>query len=165
MLGKITKKENTNNELIRNLFSVNGVESIFLGKDFISINKLDEVDWDEIKHIVISLINDFYSSGKNYVIEKDINEIKLDLVHLHVNNFGKINSKQFPSVIELTFSKRIYNKKRPEGDYMFPVNNLDQPNNFSKEDLKNNKEFESGLFLVIYSFIVSAAIIPLFIAV
>ena len=33
----------------------------FLGKDFISINKLDEVDWDDIKHIVISLINDFYS--------------------------------------------------------------------------------------------------------
>jgi len=71
----------------------------------------------------------------NY-IHKFINEIKLDLVHLHVNNFGKINSKQFPSVIELTFSKRIYNKKRLEGDYIFPVNNLDQPNNFSKEDLK-----------------------------
>ena len=36
---EITKKDDTNNELIRNLLSVNGVEGIFLSKDFISINK------------------------------------------------------------------------------------------------------------------------------
>ena len=58
---EITKKDETNNELVRNLLSVNGVEGIFLGKDFISINKHDDIPWDEIKHIVISLINDFYS--------------------------------------------------------------------------------------------------------
>ena len=69
---EITKKDETNNELIRNLLSVNGVEGIFLGKDFISINKNDEISWDEIKHIVISLINDFYSSGKDFVIENSI---------------------------------------------------------------------------------------------
>ena len=68
---EITKKDKTNNELIKNLLSVRGVEGIFLGKDFISINKLDEVDWDEIKHIIISLINDFYSSGRNCVIQKN----------------------------------------------------------------------------------------------
>ena len=50
--------------------SVNGVEGIFLSKDFISINKYDDTSWDEIKHIVISLINDFYSSGKEFVIDK-----------------------------------------------------------------------------------------------
>ena len=71
---EITNKDETNNELIRNLLSVNGVESIFLGKDFISINKDKKTQWDEIKHIVISLINDFYSSGKKSVIEKDLNE-------------------------------------------------------------------------------------------
>tara|TARA_Y100000816_G_C26077930_1_gene567671 strand:- start:430 stop:972 length:543 start_codon:yes stop_codon:yes gene_type:complete len=71
---EITQKDQTNNELIKNLFSVNGVESIFLGKDFISINKYDNVKWDEIKHIVISMINDFYSSGKEYVIEKSLKE-------------------------------------------------------------------------------------------
>ena len=71
---EITNKDETNNELIRNLLSVNGVQGIFLGKDFISINKDEKTQWEDIKHIVISLINDFYSSGKNYVIEKDINE-------------------------------------------------------------------------------------------
>ena len=40
---EITKKDNINNELIRNLLSVNGVEGIFLGKDFISINKYDDL--------------------------------------------------------------------------------------------------------------------------
>ena len=53
------KKDETNNELIRNLLSINGVEGIFLGRDFISINKYDDIEWDELKHIVISLINDF----------------------------------------------------------------------------------------------------------
>ena len=67
---EITKKDNIKNDLIKNLISVNGVEGIFLGKDFISINKYDEISWDEIKHIVISLINDFYSGGKDFVIDK-----------------------------------------------------------------------------------------------
>ena len=71
---EVSKKDETTNELIRNLLSVNGVETIFLGKDFISINKYDDISWDEIKHIVISLINDFYSSGKECVIDKSLNE-------------------------------------------------------------------------------------------
>ena len=37
---EITKKEDTNNDLAKNLLSINGVESIFLGNDFISIKCL-----------------------------------------------------------------------------------------------------------------------------
>ena len=55
---EIFKKDDVKNELIRNLMSVNGVEGIFLSKDFISINKYEDTSWDEIKHIAISLIND-----------------------------------------------------------------------------------------------------------
>ena len=69
---EITKKDDTNNELIRNLLSVNGVEGIFLGKDFISINKYDNSTWDEIKHVAISLINDFYQNGNECVIDKEL---------------------------------------------------------------------------------------------
>ena len=71
---EITQKDQTNNELVKNLLSINGVEGIFLGKDFISINKYDDTSWDEIKHIVISLINDFYSSGKECVVENTLIE-------------------------------------------------------------------------------------------
>ncbi len=68
---EITKKDNIKNELVRNIMSISGVEGIFLSKDFISINKHENISWDEIKHIVISLINDFYSGDKNFVIDKD----------------------------------------------------------------------------------------------
>ncbi len=71
---EVTKNDNVNNELIKNIFSVDGVESIFLSKDFISVNKHDESSWDDIKHIVISHINEFYASGKEFVINNDLNE-------------------------------------------------------------------------------------------
>ena len=71
---EIIKKEEANNELVRNLLSINGVTGIFLGTDFLSINKSENIDWEDIKHIVISLINDFYSNGKEFVIDKNLDE-------------------------------------------------------------------------------------------
>ena len=71
---EITNKDDTQNELVRNLLSINGVEGVFLGEDFISINKNDDFKWDEIKHIVISFINDYYLSGKEFVIDKNIKD-------------------------------------------------------------------------------------------
>ena len=73
---EITKKEDTDNELVRNLLSINGVTGVFLGADFLSINKKEEVIWEDIKHIVISLINDFYSTGKEFVIANELFEEK-----------------------------------------------------------------------------------------
>ena len=71
---EITKKDEVRNELVKNILSIKGVEGIFLGKDFISVNKYDEIPWEEIKHIIISFINEFYSSGKDFVIDKNLNE-------------------------------------------------------------------------------------------
>ena len=95
---EITRKDETNNELVRNILSVNGVEGIFLGKDFISINKYDDISWDEIKHIIISLINDFYSSGKEYVIEKDLNEETKDLKEIEKKIVKLLDEKIRPAV-------------------------------------------------------------------
>jgi Fe-S cluster biogenesis protein NfuA len=95
---EITKKDNIKNELIRNLISVNGVEGIFLSKDFISINKYDEVSWDEIKHIVISLINDFYSSGKDFVIDKSPFEIDQSLGEIEKKIVKILDEKIRPAV-------------------------------------------------------------------
>ena len=95
---EITKKEDTNNELARNLLSINGVEGIFLGNDFISINKKENVSWDEIKHIVISLINDFYSSGKDFVIDKNLNEAHEDLEEIEKKIIKILDQKIRPAV-------------------------------------------------------------------
>ena len=76
----ITNKDQISNGLVKNILSVNGVEGVFLGQDFLSVNKSDQTKWDEIKHIVISLINDFYSNGNEFVIDENIRqeEIRLD---------------------------------------------------------------------------------------
>ena len=71
---EINNKDEIENELVKNILSVKGVESIFLGQDFISVNKNDQTKWDDIKHIVISLINDFYSDGKDFVIDENVKE-------------------------------------------------------------------------------------------
>jgi len=73
---EVTKKEDTDSELVRNLLSINGVTGVFLGADFLSINKKEDIIWDDIKHIVISLINDFYATGKKFVIENELFEEK-----------------------------------------------------------------------------------------
>ena len=67
---ELSKKEDTNNDLLRNILSINGVESIFLGDDFLSVNKNEKIEWEDIKHIVISLINEFYSSNKDVILDK-----------------------------------------------------------------------------------------------
>ena len=95
---EINSKDETNNDLIRNLLSVNGVEGIFLSKDFISINKYDDVSWDEIKHIVISLINDFYSSGKECVIDKSLKEENENLQEIEKKIVKILNEKIRPAV-------------------------------------------------------------------
>ncbi len=95
---EITKKDETNNELVRNLLSINGVEGIFLGKDFISINKYDDIEWEEIKHIVISLINDFYSSGKEYVVENDLEKNFENLKEIEKKIIQILDQKIRPAV-------------------------------------------------------------------
>jgi len=95
---EITKKDNIQNELIRNILSINGVEGIFLSKDFISVNKYDEISWDEIKHIVISLINDFYASGKEFVINKDLNDTTENLKEIEKKIVQILDQKIRPAV-------------------------------------------------------------------
>jgi Fe-S cluster biogenesis protein NfuA len=95
---EITKKDDVKNDLIRNLMSINGVEGIFLSKDFISINKYDDTSWEEIKHIVISLINDFYSSGKEFIIDKSPYEVDENLGEIEKKIVQILDQKIRPAV-------------------------------------------------------------------
>ena len=64
-------KDQTDNNLIRDILSIDGVESVFLGIDFLSVNKSANTEWEDIKHIVISLINDFFAQGNNFILDKN----------------------------------------------------------------------------------------------
>ena len=88
---EITEKNKVNNDLIRNILSINGVNGIFLGSDFISINKKNNISWEDIKHVAISLINEYYEMGNEFVldnkpfaqnIEKDLIEIEKKIIEI-----------------------------------------------------------------------------------
>ena len=73
---EINNKDEVNNDLIRNILSINGVTGIFLGEDFLSVNKKENTNWEDVKHIVISLINEFYSDGKEFILDKKLDNKK-----------------------------------------------------------------------------------------
>ena len=95
---EITVKSDFQNELVRNILSINGVKSIFLGQDFISVNKNDLIKWDEIKHIVISLINDFYADGKEFVIDENVKEVNKGLNEIEEKIVKILDQKIRPAV-------------------------------------------------------------------
>ena len=95
---EITKKEKTNNNFIRELLSVAGVEGVYLGADFISINKNANSSWDDIKHIIISLINDFYSNGNDFVVDKNLNEAGENLKDIEKKIVKLLEEKIRPAV-------------------------------------------------------------------
>ena len=95
---EITKKDGINNDLVRNILSINGVEGVFLGEDFISVNKNDLNKWDDIKHIVISFINDFYSDGKQFVIDENLDDSTLHLEEIEQKIVKILNEKIRPAV-------------------------------------------------------------------
>ena len=96
---ELMKKEDTNNNLLRNILSVNGVESIFLGDDFLSVNKNEKINWEDIKHIVISLINEFYSDGKDVILDKVlVSDKKKDFKEIEEKIIKILETKIKPAV-------------------------------------------------------------------
>ena len=68
---EITDKNKSDNELVKNILSINGVTGIFLAKNFLSVNKDEKTNWEDLKHIIISFINDYYGSGNEIVIDSN----------------------------------------------------------------------------------------------
>ena len=96
---EINNKDEVNNDLIRNILSINGVTGIFLGEDFLSVNKKENTNWEDVKHIVISLINEFYSDGKKFIIDKKLdNEKHVDFDEIEKQIIKILDTKIKPAV-------------------------------------------------------------------
>ncbi len=73
---EFTAKDQTENGLIKGILSMKEVNMVFLGQDFITVKKTEQILWKEIKPKIISLINDYYLKDnvsildKNYVKQK-----------------------------------------------------------------------------------------------
>jgi len=46
---------------------------VFFGEDFITVKKEKNLNWENLKHGIISEINDYYSKGNKVVVEKNLN--------------------------------------------------------------------------------------------
>ena len=108
--GKVefAKKDETSNELIRNILSINGVTGIFLSEDFLSVKKDEKKEWEEIKHIIIAFINEFYAEGNKYVYESSTSQIEDP-------NLGEIEKK----IIKILDTKIRPAVARDGGDIKF----------------------------------------------
>ena len=58
--------------LAKQLLSLNGTVMVFFGKDFITVKKEKNLSWEDLKHGIISEINDYYSKGNDVVVGKDL---------------------------------------------------------------------------------------------
>tara|TARA_B100000809_G_C15020298_1_gene488194 strand:+ start:542 stop:1084 length:543 start_codon:yes stop_codon:yes gene_type:complete len=105
---EINDKNKTSNDLVRSILSINGVTGIFLGEDFLSVNKKEDSNWEDIKHIIISLINEFYLEGNPFIVDKDFYNEKKD-------NFDEIEKK----IIKILETKIKPAVARDGGDIKF----------------------------------------------
>ena len=59
-----------NNEFVKNLLNLKGVELILLSDKFLSVKKTKEISWDVLKPTVISHINDYFQTNDEPILSK-----------------------------------------------------------------------------------------------
>ena len=57
--------------LAKKILSLDGAVMVFFGSDFITVKKEKSLDWKDLKHGIISEINDYYLKGNEVVVKKD----------------------------------------------------------------------------------------------
>ena len=63
--------------LANKILSLEGTVMVFFGLDFITVKKEKDLNWQDLKHGIISEINDYYSKGNNVVVGKDLKLAKI----------------------------------------------------------------------------------------
>tara|TARA_B100000029_G_scaffold349352_1_gene341703 strand:+ start:541 stop:1098 length:558 start_codon:yes stop_codon:yes gene_type:complete len=70
----LKNEKNTKDVSLANkILSLEGTVMVFFGEDFITVKKKKDISWDDLKHGVISEINDYYSKGNEIVLKKGFN--------------------------------------------------------------------------------------------
>jgi len=69
-------KKNENNEipLVDKILSLQGTVMVFFGEDFITVKKEKNLKWEDLKHGIISEINDYYAKGNKVVVKKQLKD-------------------------------------------------------------------------------------------
>tara|TARA_B100000475_G_C14964456_1_gene301289 strand:+ start:190 stop:735 length:546 start_codon:yes stop_codon:yes gene_type:complete len=62
-------KDKINNNFIKKLLEVEGVELILLAQNFLTVKKNDSISWDALKPTVVSHINDYFEKNKKPILD------------------------------------------------------------------------------------------------
>ena len=65
-------EKNINIPLANKILSLEGTLMVFFGEDFITVKKEKNLDWEDLKHGIISEINEHYSKGNDVVVKKNL---------------------------------------------------------------------------------------------
>ena len=89
--------------LANKILSLEGTVMVFFGEDFITVKKEKDLNWEDLKHGIISEINDYYSKGNDVIIGKDLNKSTSDTIpvqsHEIINKINEVlDSKIRPAV-------------------------------------------------------------------
>ena len=63
--------------LVNKILALKGTTMVFFGEDFITVKKEKNLNWKDLKHDIISEINDYYSKGNDIVVGKDLRLAKI----------------------------------------------------------------------------------------
>ncbi len=86
----LKNKKNIKVLLARKILSLRGIMMVFFGEDFITVKKEKDLKWENLKHSIISEINEHYSKGNNVVISKDFDKLESESVESN-ETIKKIN--------------------------------------------------------------------------
>ena len=62
--------------LANKILSLEGTVMVFFGENFITVKKEKNLSWKDLKHGIISEINDYYLKGNDVIIKKDLNRLE-----------------------------------------------------------------------------------------
>ena len=63
--------------LANKILSLEGTVMVFFGEDFITVKKEKDLNWEDLKHGIISEINEHYLKEKEFVVGKDVKQEKI----------------------------------------------------------------------------------------
>ncbi|GBQ07550.1 NifU family protein [Saccharibacter floricola] len=54
------------------LFALPEVQRVFLGEDFVSVTKVEDQSWPEVRPLVLTVLTEFFASGKEALTRPDV---------------------------------------------------------------------------------------------
>lgn len=97
------------NPFIKELLNFKGVELVLFSKNFLSVKKTKEIEWNELKPMVISHLNHYFENNKEPILKTKLQE----------KNIKKESNETVKKIIEVLDSKIRPAVARDGGDIKF----------------------------------------------